>query len=185
MRPAERDVAPLSIAVRPRSGQRGQVTRSARSSANCQDAAESRIDGAHGPDEGRKRPSVSLAARAEWGCHRDMRPERSGRSGFLRVDVDGRVSVSKLTHHGVEVADTEVDHPLLTSVTGHVGLPAEDGPYRWSGLLFPDWFVIAARRHINAEVVRIPSPKPVGVRATQEHAADARHPFHRSRLSTQ
>ena len=91
---------------------------------------------------------------------------------------------SWLTMVRIEIAEPEVDHPLLVGATEHVRLGAEDGPHRWTALLLPYWFVVAPRWHIDAQLFGVPSPKPVRVRAPQEHAADASHPFHLSRLPT-
>ena len=84
----------------------------------------------------------------------------------LRVDLDYDAPSSELAHHGVEVADPEVDHPLLIGATEHLGILTEDGPHGWSCLLFPDRIVVTARWQIDAKVFGVPSPEPVRGGAT-------------------
>jgi hypothetical protein len=91
--------------------------------------------------------------------------------------VDPDPGRTELGHHGVQVADAEVEHPRLLGAAEVVGVGGKRHEHRGAPLLPPDR-VTTLQLVVDPEVPGVPAGERVGVTGAKEHAADAGDSLH-------
>ena len=86
-------------------------------------------------------------------------------------DVDG--GGTELGDDGVEVGDSEVDHPVFFGIAEVIGVVGKGGEDGGSSFLGPGFLVVIGRDEVDSEMVFIPLGEGGGILGAEEEAADA------------
>src|SRR5258708_6854575 len=96
-----------------------------------------------------------------------------------RIDRDFNLAGTKLRHHGVEIPDAKIDHPILLWIAEILAVLRKRSKDSRPCFLRPWLLAVISRHQINTEMLSIPFGHVCWVLRTEEQASNPGYMLHK------